>query len=212
MISQRISEAIIRLSAVLVPLLVCIIFLACNHAGSTTDLLARFKMKSRQLPISHLTLSGEYDFKTLTPVDSVFWDSLSRFHVLAGSSTYNDCHNSLYYYGYAPVNDNYTALVFAESVCSCCGEDHLVVAIADKNGRLTDALVVADNINASECQMTRNTRIANILFTVAYKEECGILDGPDKGYTSIDSSTVFYKLTGTGKLEVIKKDSVKLVR
>ena len=47
---------------------------------------------------------------------------------------------------------------------------------------------------------------------IARKDECGILEGPNEGQSSIDSSTMYYTIGNDGKLVLESSDSLKLVR
>jgi hypothetical protein len=152
--------------------------------------------------------------RTLHKADTAITNALKKSEVLAPDHKEENygCLNQLYYYGYLELNEIYLGAVFGYSICSCCGDDQLLLVVVDSNGMVKSAIVAAEFLSPSECNMETTTQINGPDLVVQRKDECGILEGPDNGKSSIDSCTTYYHLAKNGKLTLKSSKKVTLIR
>ncbi|PQJ12603.1 hypothetical protein CJD36_002330 [Flavipsychrobacter stenotrophus] len=190
----------------------CII-ISCGTKKTTNDLRALLANHSHEINGTSLKLEEDDDIKKLTPADTVFVRLLAKFGVLEPDHLRDEgCFNQLYYYGHFKMDNEFTGLVFAYSICNCCGDDQLILAIADNNGMIVSAIKAAEFTHPSECIIKTATKVQASSLVIATTEDCAILEGADEGKASFDSVTNYYDVTQSGQLKFAKKDSVNLTR
>ena len=187
----------------------------CSCATKHTERKLKDIIKANSTPLNLSLLKVESKkIYQLPEADTAIVTILKKFQVLEPDHKEENsgCVNKLHYYGYLQLNRGFMGAVFGYSVCSCCGDDRLILAIIDTNNIVVSATMAAQMLNASECAMETTTQIKGGKLIIARKDECGILEGPNEGQSSIDSSTMYYTIGNDGKLVLESSDSLKLVR
>ena len=172
------------------------------------------KANSPQLHTTILKIESEKKGAPLGKPDSAFIPVLDKFGLLEPDhpDEFYGCLHSLHYYGYIRLNSTYMGAVFSYSVCSCCGDERLLLAVTDTNGNIKSAIMAAQVLSESECNGETTTRIKDSKLIVARREECGILEGSNEGMSAIDSGSEYYRISGNGDLVLELRDSVKFTR
>jgi hypothetical protein len=185
--------------------------LSCK-SHKQANLLELVKAKSTAIKGELVQTTGENHFSNLPKADTEWFMALHQRKLVEPSYGTEGCPNHLHYYGYLPLSNGYTGAIMAYSICNCCGDDQLILAVVDRNGNIKSTLIVAEMADASECFMQTTTRITGDQFMVCHKEECAILEGKDKDRTSVDSTTDKYTFTSSGKFILQQHDSIYIIR
>lgn len=185
---------------------------SCAQQESKPDPLRLVTTHSKRIKGDVLKVEDGLHLQEYPKADNIFVKQLKQLGVLESYGEPEGCMNTLHYYGYFPFDTSYTAAIFGWSLCTCCGDDQLIMALINKSGHIVSAKKVAELQNASECFIQVTTFIKGNQLTMAWKEECGILEGADSGNISIDTTTTVYTIDNTARIKQNKHDSAYFVR
>ncbi len=191
--------------------IISFLILSCKPK-KPVNLLELVKANSSRLKGSIIQTTVETHFENLPKADTELFIALQRRKLVAPSYGVTGCPNHLYYYSYIPLPNGFTGAIMAYSICNCCGDDQLILAVMDNNGNIVSTMIAAEMADAAECFLQTTTQITGNKLVVAHKEECAIMEGKNKDRTSVDSTTDKYTFTSQGRFALQQHDSIYIVR